>query len=952
MNLAQVSDAQQPYYKKYTQEDGLPSTVVYNITQDKNHFMWFSTENGVCRFDGRNIKQFTPGNSKFDLGIFYLYCDSRNRVWAISIFSAPCFYFNNSFYQLPKKMQHHVRNARWMFEDGKGYIYFLTLEGNVVRWLEGDNYTTLKIPDVSLVGGAAINDTTVVISGGPGIWTITNFKDIKPLPLKGYPHETNRLFRVRENLVIGYVSDGIYQHTPSGHKLIRKHADPFSSISYSMHVENDSTIWLATRDGIHIYHYQNDSLHFIRKLFPGKSILAIHRDYNNNYWVGASNEAIYFRNATKNKYYNFGNRTLSIDNIILTGNTIHAFSKNGDHYQLQNDSIKYVGSTIDKAPTFTFLEAIKHSDSSILVTFNAGNIGIIKNGWGIDIKTGGSAIAAANHYYRNDGKLFSAKHSGRSIQISEICGDSIKTVLTLERVYRADVSKQFCFDYKQRCWSSLGDTLICLERNSSNTTKISRYDMKGIFVSDIRCDKANNIWVATKGGGVYCIGNDNAIANYTTDNGLVTNFSTSLYVDDNNEIWVCSQEGLNKIFVDKTGKQNIMSFTKDNLLPSNVVNCVAKKGNWVYTGTAEGLFVFEDANNTSILPINSYITNVLINGRNVQVKDNYTISYGSSINIGFSVIDYNQSTPPVFHYRLDGAEESWNTTTTGQIQYGQLKPGKYTFMVYTGKSPLQSISISIVVLTPFWQKWWFILLIATLLLAGAFAISYVIIRIKNRKAELARRVLENDLKSLRAQINPHFIFNALNSIQDFILDQQPRTANHYLTSFARLMRMIVDNSKKEWISLADEIHFLNLYLELEKLRLGDTFTANIITDGDVNITQIYIPPMLIQPFIENSLKHGLAGKAGEKILEIHFSMKGKMVYCRIKDNGVGRVKAKAIAARSKQSISTGIANISERLQILHATGNTTEYLIITDLYNGPVAAGTLVEIHVPYIIEN
>jgi LytS/YehU family sensor histidine kinase len=167
------------------------------------------------------------------------------------------------------------------------------------------------------------------------------------------------------------------------------------------------------------------------------------------------------------------------------------------------------------------------------------------------------------------------------------------------------------------------------------------------------------------------------------------------------------------------------------------------------------------------------------------------------------------------------------------------------------------------------------------------------------------------------------------------------------------MRMIVDNSKKEWISLADEIHFLQLYLELEKLRLGDTFTSSIITDGNIHTTQLYIPPMLIQPFIENSLKHGLAGKPGEKILEIHFSLQEKMVYCRIKDNGIGRVQAKAISARSKQNVSMGIANINERLQLLHTKSSSNkEYIIITDLYDDTVPAGTLVEIYVPYIIEN
>jgi hypothetical protein len=947
------SIAQQPYYKKYTQNEGFASNIVYNIVQDKQHFLWFSTENGVCRFDGRNVKHFTPSNSGFDLGVFSLCNDNDNRTWAISIFSPPVYYFNNRFYSLPKAVKASAHNTRWMLNDSKGYIYFLTREGNIVRWKEGEEQKILHVADVALSGGAMINDTMMVVSGLADIYTVSKFNTVSKLDIKGYTHEPNRLYKMRNNLVIGYASDGIYQFAPTGYKMVRKHTDLFSSISYSMHVENDSTIWLATRDGVYMYRYSNSQFHFINQLLPGKCVLAIHKDHSGNYWFAVANEAIYFLNAITNRYYSFPGRQTNINHISFTGNTGHVFTNNGDHYLLQHDSLGYAGNMIDKTPTYTYLKSIKTSDSAILVLYRGGPIAIVKNNK-LQMQAGTPYLPANNFYYRNDGKFFRALNDYKQIIVWQVADTGAREV---ERIPASlstiDITKQFCFDYYNRCWCSLADTLVCIERNSAGKGIINKYPTHGIFIADIRCDADSNVWVATKGAGVFCIGNRRIIKAFTTAQGLATNFCTSLYIDDDNNVWVCSQSGLNKIYKDKNGI-HIKAFTKNNLLPVAGVNCVYKKGNNIYAGTTDGLFVFEDTTNQlGANPVNCYISNVSVDGKAVRIQNNYTLPYGQPINIGFSTIDYNQSSPPVFHYRLHDADHEWNTTTTGQIQYGQLKPGQYTFTVYSGRYPSQSISLSLYVLSPFWLQWWFILCMVILLLLVAFTASYIVVRVKHRKAELARRILENDLKSLRAQINPHFIFNALNSIQDFILDQQPRTANRYLTRFARLMRMIIDNSAKEWINIGAEITFLQHYLDLEKLRLGESFHFNIITDAAIDADLLHIPPMLIQPLVENSVKHGLAGKDGHKHLEIHFSMQKNMVYCRVKDNGVGREHARAVAAKNIPRRSMGIENISERLQLLSANQyHAKEPVVITDLYDGAVPCGTLVEIWIPYFIDN
>lgn len=940
--------AQQPYYRKYTQEDGFSGRTTYNIVQDSRGFLWFSTDNGVCRFDGRIVKQYNLKNSLFDLGVFHLYKDNKDRIWGISIFSAPAYYTNNSFHKVPQALYPKVRNTRWILEDSNGYIYFLTYEGNVIRWKEGNSYSILSLNIGSLESGAIINDSTIIVSGNGFIKRISNFKNIELLPLKGYTQQPNRFYKLADSIVIGYTNDGLYEYTADGYSLLYKHADALSSVSYNIHIENDTTLWLCTRNGIHVFVYKNKHLVLKNTIMEGKEILCVLKDKDANYWISSGNEGVFFRSAIPNRYFPLHDNVANIKNIYSIDSFIHVFSGNGSYYRL-GQKLQYEGNCVEYDPTLMYLKTEKISDSCMLVRFRGKNV--LLTSAGMKHMLPSVALSSYNHiYYRGDKKLFVVTYTeDNKLAISTWSEKQVYPVIDYGIFF--NLGRTFCFDYLNRTWTTYGDTVVCAGITHDGTAKIYRLSTNGIYISDIKCDAYNNIWLATRGNGLYCYQQNHTLVNYNTDNGLVSNSVSSTYIDDDNNIWVCTENGLNKIQNKATGKRLLIAFTKENLLPVTSVYSAVKKQGWVYAGTADGVFAFKD-----IAPeerkVNTYIMEVSINGIDVPLTDKYTISYGESISIAFSTVDYNQSAPPTFHYLLDGSEDQWHTTNNAQIQYGQLKPGMYSFHVYVDGHPKGESIVVIKVLAPYWQKPYFFVFIVLLFIGIIIVIVRWMFRIRQRKNERERRMLENDLKSLRAQINPHFIFNSLNSIQDFILDQQPRIANHYLTQFARLMRTIVDNSTKEWVSISDEIAFLRLYLELEKLRLGDSFDFSIITDSGVNITQLFIPPMLIQPIAENSIKHGLAAKAGNKKLEIHFTLHKEQVYCLIKDNGVGRKYAMAIEATRSHSTSTGIANIRERLQLLHKdTSDKKTYILYKDLYDAAHPAGTLVELYIPYKID-
>ena len=214
-----------------------------------------------------------------------------------------------------------------------------------------------------------------------------------------------------------------------------------------------------------------------------------------------------------------------------------------------------------------------------------------------------------------------------------------------------------------------------------------------------------------------------------------------------------------------------------------------------------------------------------------------------------------------------------------------------------------------------------------------------------------QKAAESRLQSLRLQMNPHFLFNALNSIQQMILANEEMVATKYLSRFSKLLRMILIHSDKETISLKEELDILNLYVELESVRFKEAFTYEINCDEDIDADEVKIPTLLIQPFVENAIWHGLMHKEGMRHLKIDFSDKGDYVECIVEDNGIGRQKAKEMKVRTgqdKKHTSKGIEVSMERLNAMHKNGGVKGSLDIIDLTDRTGnALGTRVEIHLP-----
>jgi hypothetical protein len=238
------------------------------------------------------------------------------------------------------------------------------------------------------------------------------------------------------------------------------------------------------------------------------------------------------------------------------------------------------------------------------------------------------------------------------------------------------------------------------------------------------------------------------------------------------------------------------------------------------------------------------------------------------------------------------------------------------------------------------------LVIALILFSGLI---YALFR-NIRQKQKANMVIK--LQSLRTQMNPHFIFNSLNSVNNFISKNDEKSANKYLSDFSKLMRSVLKNSDQDFVNLETEIQTLRIYLDLEHFRFGEKFNYTLNVDENIDQEQVEIPPMLIQPYIENAIWHGLRYKEEKGYLKIHIYQENEKLLCTITDNGIGRKKSAELKTDNQKSYqSTGIKNTQQRIEILNKIYGTKLDIAITDIEN-KLETGTVVKISLPYIVQN
>lgn len=456
----------------------------------------------------------------------------------------------------------------------------------------------------------------------------------------------------------------------------------------------------------------------------------------------------------------------------------------------------------------------------------------------------------------------------------------------------------------------------------------------------------------------------------TEQDGLNSDLVYSIeFAENSNALWIGTNQGINKLDLNtflNTGKVFIRSYGK--LQGFMGVECNSN-GIWedkdgsVWFGTVSGLVKHQPNQfKNNLVESVTQIQSIHINNQDTVIKDSLILAYDqNSITFYYRGICLTNPDKVLYQKRLDGLRQDndWSEASDeNYTKYVNLPPGNYTFRVRScnneGIWNSKETSFSFRINPPFYATWWFLSLCFLVLFGSVYL--FFLLRLykikKRQQADFERKVEMSriELKALRSQMNPHFIFNSLNAIQHYIFKSESDDAIKYLNKFARLVRVILNNSERPTVTVGDDLDSLKLYLELEQMRFEGKFEYEIIIDESVDVDYDIMPPLLMQPYVENAILHGLNPKPEKGKLQIHLSSEENFLICTITDNGIGREKAAEIKHMMpfKKYKSLGMKITEDRLKILNEINNSKLSVTITDLKDeNNVALGTRVQLFVP-----
>lgn len=481
-------------------------------------------------------------------------------------------------------------------------------------------------------------------------------------------------------------------------------------------------------------------------------------------------------------------------------------------------------------------------------------------------------------------------------------------------------------------------------------------------------DGKGRVWVAGSSDGIGLTDPNNLeagiIQKITWEDGLVEPKVDIITTDARGHIWIDQENGLSKINMNDL---SIQYFDQGYGQPGpNESLFTQLSSGEIIIGIRQGFGIFHpDSLRINHEKPQPYITAFkvfdkdLINNQDLFTLTDLDLSYKQNFfSFEFSAIAYNLPEKISFAYMLEGVDEDW--VSAGQRRYASytnIGGGDYTFQLKAANNEgiwnEEVYRLKIHISTPWWKTWWFWLGLFIMLLTASIAFfRWRVNQIRKEelmKTDFEKRLANVEMNALRAQMNPHFIFNCLNSIDYYILKNDMEKASDYLNRFSRLIRLILQNSRSNYVNLKDELEALKLYIEMESLRFDEQFDYEVKVAKGLILEEIEIPPMLLQPYVENAIWHGLMQKNGKGKLDLTITKENGHLQCIIEDNGIGREAAMAIRSKSAtRRKSMGMQITEDRIGMINRLYNTDATVNITDMKdNKGTAKGTRVNLEIP-----
>jgi hypothetical protein len=479
---------------------------------------------------------------------------------------------------------------------------------------------------------------------------------------------------------------------------------------------------------------------------------------------------------------------------------------------------------------------------------------------------------------------------------------------------------------------------------------------KEAIITKIVKGNHNNYWFCSKGNGLYKLSPENELISYSSLNELPSNIINDISFTNNNECLLSTNKGL---FFTNFGNGN--KFNNWNNIFAEEVNSTYLFNNKLYLATKNGLVIINEEKMHSFKGFNFNLASIIINKKSIAKSSLDRLNFNeNSIEFNFDLVKYSRN-PPDIKYNLIGPIIKNDISKNQQIYFQNLAPGSYTLTVAPDiiSNKDYVISIPFTIIPAYWQTTWFIVICSLLFFMVLFFVIILIFKNKRRKEfeknNVNRLILEYKLIALKAQINPHFISNCLTAIQYLVINNMVNEAIQYISKFSLLVRQVLNFSSKSMVSLKEELEITELNIELEQLRFENKFNFEIISYDSADLERIIVPPLIIQPIIENAIWHGLLPlknfRKGKLIIQIE-SNKDFLIII-IEDNGIGRVNVGNRFGNLKES--KGLEITRQRIQNLNNLYHENSGdLIIEDLVdNLNNAIGTRVKIILPLLtIDN
>jgi ligand-binding sensor domain-containing protein/anti-sigma regulatory factor (Ser/Thr protein kinase) len=935
---------------KYTLADGLPSNIIYKTLIDKRGFLWIATENGVARFDGKKFTNYTTKEGLLDNEVFDMALDGEGAIWVIPFRGKACRYnqltdkfegdtelpyFKNATAPVPFRIK--TTNSGLMFAGTLSATYF-KIKDSLIK--VNNNASIIKIGEpVNVYEYAPEKYLLLTWNGYVQVENYTVlYNTYKPLFLTNGAFNcevlNNEIFWTQKNTILVYTCNSNGAVT-----FARQKQYPFV---IAKQIITGGSVYLQSASG-NTYKVNPATLEIIEEVYNVGAARTILKDYEGNLWVSTIASGLI--KVQQKRISAFENTTLQQNITAIYKNKYFYLGTNaGDVLQFDgNYGIKNITNKA-MAPADAIVRKVFALKNGVYAAVQNGSYWFDANGTIKQSYFGQNNRSTKAAAVLNDSMLVMGTHA-QVVTYNFLTNKVVDSVKRRAVALNVNLNKNIYIGSNEGLYIWQGKNNI---QSLANLSKALSYRVNTI------CTTPDNLtWVGLATDTLVVLQNNAIVGKIALTKNIRGNICKSLFSTSTGEIWLGTNEGLHRInyTYNKAFNYQVTFFGVQDGLTGAQINDIFIDSNTVYVATNNGISFLDRSLKIPANDIVTYITSVSVNGEKIKIEDKYQFNYSqNNITIAFSGVDLTGFIP-VFEYRLN--KGPWQQAEI--IDLKNLSPDNYIVEIRSvkrdGSASAKTTTVRFAIKAPFWKKPLFWVFAGLTILALVFGFFSWRNRQKQARAlekiTTEKRIAELEMQALKAQINPHFVFNCLNSIKSLIYDKDLAQADTYLDKFSDLMRATIDNSDAAIINLNTELQYLENYLQLEQLRFEKLFTYTIICDSTIQKATTFVPAMLLQPYVENAIRHGvrhLKNKQGQ--IQITANINGQFLVLAIADNGVGRTQAAVLKAKSHVEYQSKGMGISERRAELF--GITQQVIDKTEAGN---STGTTIILQVPLTLK-